>query len=228
VENTQYLRKTHGVEAPASILATNEASESIFSQLIDSKDCEEVGFETVILNTKVYSNAFTGVLSPTANDDEPDDARTVLGSDIVDLPLRPVNTAEVDGRSTSNTTGIRIDSPELRGPIQSLGVTGIIANCSKMYTAQLDGEISFKKFDLVHDVQRFSESRYGGRIIQYSGVLGMLGIERAIWGQFDRANVVLEFKLRHPLKVRTVEAFSSPYDGYVSYSKGEIFTVNVS
>jgi hypothetical protein len=211
-ENTRYLRKTHGVEAPASILGTDEASESIFSQLVDPKPDEKASFETVILNTKVYSNAFSGVLSLTANDDESDDARTVLDSETVDLPLR------VDDRATSNTTGIGIDSPELRRPVQTLGVTRIVAYCLNEYTAQLDGEFSFKKSDTIFDLQRFSRSRYRGLHANSGGTVG----------QFDREKVNLNFALRHPLEVRIVETFKSSHRDIASYSKGEIFTVNVS
>jgi hypothetical protein len=171
-----------------------------------------------MLNTKVYSNAFTGMLSPVTNDNESGDARTVLDSDIVDLPLRPVTTPEVGGRATSNTTGIGIDSPELGRPVQNLGVTQIIADCQSYYTARSDGELSLKMFYAISNVQRISRSRYGGRMEDADG----------LWGQFDRENVQIEFKLRHPLKVRAVETFSIPLGDYISYRKGEIFTVDVS
>jgi hypothetical protein len=168
------------------------------------------------------------VLSPTANDDESDDARTVLGSDTVDLPLRPVTTAKVDDRATPNITEVAMGAPGLTRSVPNLEVAEITAYSLVDYTAELNNEHSLKRSEEIIDVLRLSRSRYGGRIIQNSGVLRMVGITRAIWGHFDRANVILKFKLRHPLKVRTIEAFSSPYDGYVSYSKGEIFTINVS
>jgi hypothetical protein len=161
------------------------------------------------------------VLSPTANDDESDDARTVINSETVDLPHRPVTTAEVDGRATSNTTGIGIDSPELRRPVQNLGVIEIIAYCWNKYTAQLNGEVKYKSYDHMFDVQQFSRSRYGGRLRYSKNAPGM-------WTQFDRGEVELLFELRHPLQVRTVEAFNSPDKRFASYSRGEIFIIKAS
>jgi hypothetical protein len=84
--NTRELRKSHRVDAPASILGTDDASQSIFSQLMDSKDSDGHGFETVILNTQVYSNAFSGTIDPITNDKQSDDARDIVDKGFANHP----------------------------------------------------------------------------------------------------------------------------------------------
>lgn len=80
--DTRHIRKSHGIDAPESILETDEPSQSIFSQLIETQNEKEADFETVILRTKVYSNAFVSVLDTTSsNNDQSDEVQTIVSAE---------------------------------------------------------------------------------------------------------------------------------------------------
>jgi hypothetical protein len=211
------MRTAHGVEAPASILDTVGAGRSTFGQLVESKDDEETAFETVILNTDAYSNAY---------------ARTVSESETVGLPLRPMTSMAMDGRAVPNPIRNAIDAPELTRAVQNLGVTEIRAQCVVNHTIQVNEELMFKSFNYMGSIQKFSKSRYRGKFLPPSDdasctVLRPYDFDK-MWGHFDRDKTEIMFDLRHPLKVRTVGAFNGRGDCYNAYSKDEILTIEVN
>jgi hypothetical protein len=217
VANTRHLRHAYGVEAPASILGTDEASESIFSQLIESKGNGKPGFESVILNTKAYTNAFTSALSPATTDDQSDDPYTVIDSQPLEIP--PQSTANVTVvrktvlgtiRGLIDAPGIiqtvqrtvarkrsLIDEPEIRQAVRNLGIINIAVGAIVDHSAQLDGELSFKKDERIYNVQRLTKDRYQGQTGQGEKSAP------AMWGQFDRNKVIIGFELRRPIQGRT-------------------------
>jgi hypothetical protein len=214
--NTLSTRRTHAVDAPTSILEADDDKESVFSELIDTDD---TSFDTVILNTKVYSNAFTGVLGPGSHDDESDDARTIIETQSVSHTTTPVT--ETVARAPKDTTeayNLAIDAPEIRSAIQNLGVTDIQAVVMFDHIARSNRELSFSQPDLIYNVQQVTTSQYHGRCEKSPGG----------WGQFDRRNVVIHFRLGEPLSIRTVEDCHNPNKKCLTYERGEILLVEVS
>jgi hypothetical protein len=196
--NTHHLRDA-GVDAPASILRTNEANESIFSQLINAKDDMDSGFETVLLNSKVYPNAFTENLEPTSNDDQFDGARTVA-------------------ERAQDTSVLAIDALQIKPSISSLHVSGIQAYTRLNHTACSNEELTFKKGLYIGNMQRLTNSRWRGKTFPSS----MFWPSRS--GLFNRDQVDIIFTLDQPLKVLTSTACNKPL---LTYEEGETLLVEV-
>jgi hypothetical protein len=196
--NTHHLRDA-GVDAPASILDMDEANESIFSQLINAKDDKDTGFETVILNSQVYSNAFTNVLESTSNDDQSNGTRTV-------------------SERTQDTSVLAIDALQIKSSISSLHVSGIQAYTRLNYAACSNEELTFKKGLYIGNIQRLTNSRWRGKTFPAS----IFWPSRS--GLFNRDQVDIIFTLDQPLKVRTSTACSKPL---LTYEEGEILLIEV-
>ena len=208
--NTRDLRRTHAVDAPASILSKDEDNGSIFSQLVDTKD-DDTSFETVILGTKVYSNAFAGALNPTG-DDQSDDART-----IVDTPVH-YTVPTTASQPALRTSELALHAPQIKRSIDCLGIVDICAITQVDYNATLDEELGFQKGQYIDDIQKLTESRYQGR-------LPSTGLQ----GHFDRTKVLLYFTLRQPLEVHTIAAYSNtPNDKFLTFQKGDILKIKAS
>jgi hypothetical protein len=78
--DTRYMREAHSIEVAESILGTEDSSSSILSKLPIRSNASgrssERHFESVILNTEVYSRAFNDTMKKTL-DIESDDEKTV-------------------------------------------------------------------------------------------------------------------------------------------------------
>jgi len=207
--NTRDLRRTHAADAPASILSRDEDNGSIFNQLVATKNAD-TSFEAVILSTKVYSNAFTGALDPTG-DDQSDDSRT-----IVEIPVR--NTLPTTAsQPASRTSELALHDPRIKSSIDSLGIVTVIAWTAVDCNATLVEELSFQKGQYVDGIQKLTESRYQGRL-RSTGVQGC----------FDRAKVVL-YLAQRPLEVHTIAAYSSsPSSEFLTFQKGDILKFQAS
>ncbi|KAH5139533.1 hypothetical protein HBI56_226700 [Parastagonospora nodorum] len=194
--NTRDLRAL-GVVAPESILGTDETNDSIFTQLIHSKDDEGHGFEIDILNSKVYANAFTAIFAPAADDGQSDDARTIIE------PAR------------SHVT-LAIDAQQIRSSINNLHVIELSARSHVPYTARSIEELSFKVEDIITKIQQVTESQYRGEIFTES---------RASQGRpgfFNRRDVVMWYMLGSPLQAHTNVACSIWLNRpYLKYQESE-------
>jgi hypothetical protein len=96
------------------------------TRVSSAKDDMDSGFETVLLNSKVYPNAFTENLEPTSNDDQFDGARTVA-------------------ERAQDTSVLAIDALQIKPSISSLHVSGIQAYTRLNHTACSNEELTFKK-----------------------------------------------------------------------------------
>ncbi|KAH3963561.1 hypothetical protein HBH70_216430 [Parastagonospora nodorum] len=198
--NTSILR-AHGVDAPGSILGTDEPNDSIFSQLIHSKDDDDHGFETVILNSKVYSTAFTDALHPATDDGQSVDARTVV-------------------EPTHGPMILAIDAPQIRSSISNLHVVELYAQSHMPYTARSDSELAFEAQEVMVKIQRVTESRYRGELYTNSRS------SRGRPGFFARHLVSMGYTLDPPLQIRTNVACSIRLnDEYLNYEAGETVSI---
>jgi hypothetical protein len=179
-----------------------------------------MGFDSEVLNSEVYSNAFTGLLQPDIQDDESDDARTIIETEPIG------RTKSLGARTMRIVTGtaaeiysLAIDAHEIRSCIQNLGVTKIDASVGVDNVAGLDEELSSKRYDRIYSISRLTKSRYHGQRKNSTGK----------WGQFDRKKVKIRFLLRSPFLIRTVKASGKPMNRkFCSYEKGEFLLVTVS
>ncbi|KAF2819578.1 hypothetical protein CC86DRAFT_335248 [Ophiobolus disseminans] len=133
--NTQHLRQTRAVDAPASILSKTEENDSILNHLVDTKE-DDTSFEAVILGTRVYSNAFTGTLDVT-DDDQSDDTRTI-------------------------TVKLALQYPQIKSSIERLGIIRMYAKAGYDFTATSVGELSFKCSQTIEDMEMIERTRYKG------------------------------------------------------------------
>jgi hypothetical protein len=158
----------------------------------------------VILESKVYSNAFTGLLGLNTHDDATDDARTVIEA-TSDLPVRA------------------IDAPELQISINSLKVCTIWATLKYDQPDQSVEADNLKRGDTLHGLRRMTRSRYQGNIIAKA-----ISIPEKL-GQFERATAVLGFGFETNLKLRTTSACDMKFDGLeLVYTKGQKLLISVS
>jgi hypothetical protein len=201
---TRELRKSHAIQAPESILSTEDDRESVLSQAIWSKDVGP-SFDAVILGTKVYANAFSGAIGP-ADDHEADDAKTILDTPFKDTVLKgaPPDAAEI--------SLLAIHAASIQPAIAGLDVVNILAVIMRPYQATSDEELDCTKYQRIYDLQRVTKSRYRGYVS--SGPLG----SKKIYGHFKRDKVLISFVLRQPLEISTQAAFT--------YQDSQFATVN--
>jgi hypothetical protein len=215
--NTRNTRRTHAPNAPASILGVDDADESIFSQLIDAKDDEQAGFESEIFKSKVYADVFTGVLRSDGQDNESDDARTIIETE----PISPITTPAVKPIPSANVSAaptrcLAVKAPEIKSSVKNLGIRGIKAYCLFEHIARSDDETSFKWRDAIKDLKQLTRSRYCGTVE---------GTTES-WGQFDRNLVYFQLSLRRP---RTVRALHKPLGKpSLGYEEGHVLVLDVS
>jgi hypothetical protein len=200
--NTRRTRRTHAPDAPLSIL---------------DKHIEETGFESLILSTKVYSNAFTEALKPDTHDDESDDARTIIETQSVNhmtTPETPMVTVVTGGVAEAQT--LAIDAPNIGSSIQNLVVIDIKAQACNDYIACSDEELSLEFGDWMNSPKQLTKSRYHGSV-------------DGAWGCFDRKMVIFCFALGSPLQTRTVNTVRNPSNGnYLTCKHGDSLSITVS
>ncbi|KAH7081888.1 hypothetical protein BKA63DRAFT_504839 [Paraphoma chrysanthemicola] len=217
--NTRTTRQTRGVDAPESIFSVNEDGNSVFSQL---KDVENNTFDTVLLNSKVYSQAVTGILVSRSNGS--DDASTIVQEEVSDHE-KIIQSNEFPGDFGSEAPaqrweGLALHNPQIRSSIEKLGIVDISAIAVGEYSSQSSDELSLKYLDAVENIERCSQSRYEGEV-------RLEGSEKAVSrGYFDRNQVDLRFKLRHPIKVRaSIASKKVLFEDYLIVDQGDMLEV---
>lgn len=204
--NTRHIRTSHGIDAPESILGTDEPSQSIFSQLIEKTNDTEAEFETIILGTKVYSNAFAGVLETTSsNDDQSNDVQTII-----------------DAETSSSTHSTCLE--DLRVILLTLEPQDIVFrswsefDLAKVFNP-VNGSSTKREVAIrIYDMRKLTNSRYEG--YKWLKSQGILGPAR----QLNRSTVLPKVLLRTPITVSIIRESRRGYH----YKKGESFMCNVS
>jgi hypothetical protein len=223
-KNTRDTRRTHAVDAPASIFSTDDESQSMLSQLKDVEQDET--FETVILSSRVYSQAITGILG-SAND-ESGDACTIMNQEPVDRDNQAPenNSTSISAPSTVSpptSTGLILHDPSIRVSVEKLGVIDIYATARCNHAAQYEEELSFKENQRIYDLQKCSVARYKGKL------KSDLPDVPETWGYFDRTKTALKFQVRQPLKARALVDCKKPrHKADLIFEKDDILNINVS
>jgi hypothetical protein len=213
--NTRDLRRSHAVEAPASILSKDEDSESVFGQLVDNEK-EDVSFEAVILRTKVYSNMFTGILE-TPENDHSDDARTIIDAPVSSTDPIPVS------NTAPESLELALHAQQITSLVESQGIIGIFAVTMTDYAATSDKELSYMSGQRIHGLKPLTRSQYEGYLVPSLGAIA------GGPGHFDRSQVMMTYLLRHPIRLRIVRASNTiPSIGSITLHKGEKFEIKVS
>jgi len=182
--NTRNLR-AHGVEAPASILGTDEPNGSIFSQLIGAERDGEHSLETTLLNTDVYSKACSSRLRTDMDEDEGDDE---VYEDFEEDVNKAVDEefGEDDACTVTediiDTPTVAMMVPEIQTSLQKLHVSSILAFTLADHLPCSSDEVLFEQSQWFVDITRLSENVYQGR-----DTTSKYGVKRV--GQFDRAKV---------------------------------------
>lgn len=209
--NTRYLRRSRAVQAPESILSPDDERESVFSQVIASKNVKP-SFETVILGTQVYSNAFAGAIGP-VDDDGSDDARTVVNAPSQEIPLANALAGMPE------PSKLAIHAPSIQSAIKGLDVADIIARAQVACESARKDELSHKEVEQIKDIQKITENRYYGSILR--------GSEKS-FGHFERDTVMMCFILRKPLTIATSSVFTFTDGLYTTLSLSGTLRVSVS
>tara|TARA_R110002003_G_scaffold2257_1_gene24144 strand:- start:2470 stop:3222 length:753 start_codon:yes stop_codon:yes gene_type:complete len=222
--NTRDTRRTHAVDAPASIFSTDDENQSMLSQLKDVEQDET--FETVILSSRVYSQAITDVLSCAS--DEFYDACTTMnqGPGDRDNQAPENNSTSISVPSTVSpptSTGLILHDPSIRVSVEKLGVIDIYAYAVCDHAAQSEEELSFKQSQGIDNIQKCSVARYKGKLPS------TLPDVPGTWGYFDRNKVLVHFQLRQPLKARALVDCTKPrIKTELSFEKDDILEIKVS
>ncbi|KAH7080727.1 hypothetical protein FB567DRAFT_595068 [Paraphoma chrysanthemicola] len=220
--NTRTTRQIRRVDAPESIFSANEDCQSVFNQL---KDIENDTFDTVLLKSKVYSQAVTGILAPGPNGS--DDADTIVQKEDSD----PEEIIQSNGLPrdfetevlTQRWEGLALHDPQIRSSVMMLGIIEVRADPGVEYSAQSPKELSFKQSRRMKIVQKHSDARYEGEIESDRSRT------RVSRGYVTRNNVVLLYDLRHPIKMRSsVASTKVSLEGRPIIDKGDIIEVEVS
>jgi hypothetical protein len=224
--NTREARKTHAIDAPESILGVDEASESIFSQLIDPSESRnhrlDVSYEAVILNSHVYNNTFRSNLHGAA-DNQSDHARTITDAEsdertVVSTSEEAVVASDVEPDSKS----LAIHARQIQPSILSLDITDIYAWGSVDHPTRSDGKLMLKKDQKMSNVQQLTRSIYCGEIESSSKSI------RETVGYFDRDKVIVWYTLQRPLTVRTLGVNREPRRGHLDYEENDMIDIFVS
>jgi hypothetical protein len=219
-KNTRDTRRTHAVDAPASIFSTDDESQSMLSQLKDVEQDET--FETVILSSRVYSQAITDVLSCAS--DEFYDACTTMNQEPGDRDNQAPenNSTSISVPSTVSPPTSRellLHHPSIRVSVEKLGVIDIYAIARCNHAAQSEEELNFTKRQRIYDLQKCSVARYKGKL------KSDLPDVPETWGYFDRNKIMVVFQLRQPLKARALVDCGTFGLGF---KKGDVFNIEVS
>ncbi|KAF2028717.1 hypothetical protein EK21DRAFT_69078, partial [Setomelanomma holmii] len=138
-KDTRALRRTHAIDAPASIFSTDDDTRSGLSQL---KDIEQDNtFETVILSSKVYSQAeFKARIQP------------------IDWPEDPAQ------GTISEAKELVLHDPQLRTTFERLGIFDVAARSKLDHVAQRNEEISLQNGQWITKIKKCSDWQYEGEI----------------------------------------------------------------
>jgi hypothetical protein len=223
-KNTRDTRRTHAVDAPASIFSTDDDSQSMLSQLKDVEQDET--FETVILSSRVYSQATTGILGSAP--DASDDACTIMNQEPADHDTQAPenNSTSISVPSTVSPptfAGLILHDPSIRVSVEKLGVVDIYAIAMYDHDAQSEEELSFTESQRIYDLQKCSVARYRGKVKS-----DLPDVPEA-WGCFDRNKAGVVFQLRQPLKARAlVDGRNLRHKDELFFEKDDILNINVS
>ncbi|KAF2996452.1 hypothetical protein E8E13_004073 [Curvularia kusanoi] len=217
-QSTQDFRQTYALDAPDSVLNTPDTNANIFNKLLGEVDPASMSaprrFETVLLNTKIYSNSMDNVPEDEAEDASDDSASTTI------ITLRPRAPA-------SDTTGSPAASPiasptfpseptPIRFSKRSLGVRETYAYTQVYHTANTEEELSFNSRRRITNVQKVDDTWYTGQLKGPTG-LGLVG-------RFNRQHVTLKITLSYPITVHAKCSFNAPVIGTqtsVTIDKGQ-------
>ncbi|KAF2134413.1 hypothetical protein P153DRAFT_380226 [Dothidotthia symphoricarpi CBS 119687] len=212
--NTQLLRRTHSIDAPESILSTDKTNDSIFNKLADSEDIacpsNDGGFESVVLSSKVYSKAFTGILVSHPGD-EFDDARTIIEGEA----------ANDEALHTPSVSNLMRVSNAMTLAVKNLRIFDICAICNVHYVAANPEELTFKECWYIKNIRKIDASRYSGQVLHHKGKLSPPGI-------FHRTNVVIAFQVRKSFVASTNRTFTRPTSrikNLITFNKGDKFDI---
>lgn len=208
------------MDAPASILTATDANANVFNKLLGEGGPATTSgrrFETVLLNTKLYSNSMDNVPEDEAEDFSDGSANTTI------ITMRPRAPA-------SDTTDSPISSPTfaseptaVRFSKRSLGVRETYAYTQVYHTANTEEELSFNSRRRITNVQKVDDTWYTGQVKGPTG----LGIA----GRFNRQHVTLKVSLSYPITVHAKCSFNAPVIGTqtsVTIDKGQELLVRVS
>lgn len=217
--NTQEFRQAYALDAPVSVLDTIDANANVFSKLLGEGGSSQIDgprrFETVLLNTKVYSSSMDNV--PEDEEDASDDSASTT---IITTRPRP---------PASDTTDSPISSPisvpepgAVRLSKRSLGAREVYAYTQVYHTANSVEELSFNSRRRIINVQKVDDVWYTGQLKGPTG-LGLVG-------RFRREHVTLKVALSHPVTVHAKCSFNAPVIGTqtsVTIDKGQELQVRV-
>jgi hypothetical protein len=221
--NTRDTRRTHAVDAPASIFSTDDDSQSMLSQLKDVEQGET--FENVILSSRVYSQAITGILGSAP--DASDDTCTIMNPEPVDgdnqAPENNSTSISVPSRvSPPRSTGLILHDPRIKVSVERLGVINSFGYPVCDHAAQ-SKELSFKERQWIREIQKCSAARYKGRL------QSNLPNVPETWGYFDRTKAILHFSVRQPLKAHAlVDSRTPSHKDDLVFEKDDILEIGVS
>jgi hypothetical protein len=229
--DTQHMREVHSIEVAESILGTEDTASSIFNKLpIRSKAGGRSSvrhFESVILDTKVYSKAFNASMKQ-AVDIESEDGKTITDGALtvydcdsdctIDIPSSKAESIPTPGPTTPAFAPL---SDSVKSALRNLRIEKVTATCLESYFAQAPEELSFKKMGSIRELRKVDEWRY-------FGVVSTTNSQKP--GTVDRRRIIIEYHLNVPLQLKASRDVGNDklLKHHLRYSKGDALEVKVS
>lgn len=206
--NTRHIRETHGVNVPESVLGTDEASQSMFSQLIDDTNqaVREIASNTrhirkphgvnvpEAVGTDEASQSIFSQLIDNTNHAEAEFEKALLGTKLYTRAFNGVFESTSDKQSESDDVQTMVNSKasnrtptnclaELKNRVEVLDIKDI-------YPCDSRGD----RANWICDLEKLTKHRYQGK-----GLGGSIQ-------EYNRTTVFVSLQLKEPIKVSRTKA----------------------
>jgi len=228
-EHTQHMRKAYALTVAASTFKTEDSPSSLLSNLSTLVDptngSSEQHFELVLMNSRVYSRTSNAAMRQRPNTDFDNasmitDRSTTATIGDPDFITDPPNTEE--DSATTRPIIVHISDPVDRAR-RNLDVAGVTAICTKSYSTQEPGKLSYKPHDRIQNLQKVDSQWWFGTTEPSENVPGKSGIIfRRDFYPIYRLN---EYKPAYTGRSMGTEA---TVDGWLHYNEGGRVEFSVS
>jgi len=228
-EHTQHTRKAYALTVAESTFKTEDSPSSLLSNLstlVDPADSSsEQHFESVLMNSRVYSRASNSAMRQRPNTDC-DNASMLTNHSTTatigdpDFITDPSITEE--DTATTRPIIVHISDPVDRAK-RNLNVAGVTGICTESYSTQEPGKLSYKPHDRIRNLRKVDAAWWFGTTEPSENVPEKSGIVfRRDFYPIYRLN---EWKSAYTGRSMGTEAVG---EGWLRYDEGDRVEFNVS
>jgi hypothetical protein len=243
-KDTMTLRATRAPEAPESIFSIDTSGASILDQLAprNARAVEmatQPSLQATILSSEVYKKTLARALSPSNDNDSTADDNTIVGVESsnphVEEDGQPGKIAVLDSWPPSVKAHGHLSNtiPRQAAIADCIDFSALNAEALSGHTAQSPEEISFKRSDVIVNIQRQDPTamrEYWGKDGNaiWSGQVKRPNRALGFPGQFDESMVCLRYPLRHGILVIAKRDIDSSASIDLNARQGSMIEIKVS